>query len=499
MLPYAKGVDQRDLLAQIGAGGPASLRLPAVVDSRINAISGFLYRLLGSFDLSYLSEVSLVLLKEALSNASKANAKRIFFRDQGIDIQGPEYERVKDEYTRQVLQHWEDRQAEFAANKEHYIELRFAKDGKRLRFDVINNVELTRQEEERVQARRASFQKHPDINAAFSSIRDDSEGAGLGIFLCLSLLENAGIPAEANFNISSEAGVTTTTIGIPLQVTQPELKSDFYARVLHEIEELPSFPDHIGRILSLCESETASVAAIADAIGTDPGLTAQILKMVNSAGYMSRNRNPGLRDAVKIIGLNVIRNLLMVSGARDAIGRRYRIKQLEQIWEDSNRVSFFARRLASGRGAGVMELVTVAGLLFELGKIVLMSLQPEVVEKLEKIFEKRVRTPGVIEETVLGIAHPEIGARMADEWNFPDALVAAIRYQHRPLSAPPEYSQEVQIIHVAAILQRASVGEADYYCGEPELLESLGMATEEQFRERLSALESAYAAGKNGS
>ncbi|MEQ9365574.1 MAG: HDOD domain-containing protein [Leptospirales bacterium] len=494
VVSFLSSTDSTRELSRVFAGETARFEFPGLTDARFSAISGFVYRLLSHYDLTYLNEMVLVLLKEIISNCSKANAKRIYFENIEADFSTDAgYDRAIRNFSQNVLRDWDLFLSE-NQNTRFYIRVDVRATSEHLIFIIENNIELLPRERERIQKKFESFKKFHDINSAFSEIRDESEGAGLGIFLILSLLENVQVSAE-NYRIVSEGGVTRNEVYLPRKITGEKFQSDFYKRILQEVEDLPSFPENITYLLGLCDSETASVAAIAGHIQKDPALTAQILKLVNSAGYMNRFRNPGLEDAVKIIGLKVIRNLLMVTGARNVINRKYRVKDLEVVWEASNRVSFFARRLARTRPGGqtLAEQVTVAGLLCELGKIVLLSLKPEAIAAIQKIVgARRARSSSVLEETLLGISHAEIGGYMAEHWNFPPALVAAIRYQQKPLVSPPEFAEGVGAIYVAVGIHQASVDQIDYSSLEPEVLEKFGVADEEQFRAQVEQFDADY-------
>jgi HD-like signal output (HDOD) protein len=124
---------------------------------------------------------------------------------------------------------------------------------------------------------------------------------------------------------------------------------------------------------------------------------------------------------------------------------------------------------------------------------VLLSLQPEVAATIQKLLNgRRARTSAVLEETLLGISHPTIGAFMAEHWNFPASLVAAIRYQQKPLLAPEEFIEAVQTIYVAVGIQQASADQIDYWSLEPEVLDAFGISGEDQFREAVRQFDVDY-------
>lgn len=491
MLPFSGNINFTEAIQKLLAGEELELKYPALLDSRFHFISGFLFRLLSELDISYLSELVLVLLKEITSNCSKANAKRIFFDENKIDPSDKTaYEKLMTRFSDEVLSDWDTFTASHSKSR-YFISVKLKVTKEELLIVVENNVKILPWEWNRINARFESFKKYQDLNQAFNEIRDSSEGAGLGIVLTLVLLFNAGIP-PGNFTLQSDDTATFTTLKIPLKVVPPAAKEKFTNLILSEINSLPSFPENIAYLINLCSSDTASVQAIADHIQRDPALTAQILRLVNSAGYMSRIRNPSLLDSVKIIGLKVIRNLLMVSGARNVMNSKYKHRGLEQIWEESNRVSFFARRLCKTKPA-IIEQATVAGLLFELGRIVLLSINPDLLKNIDEFMANgRIRSASVIEEIAVGMSHAEIGALLAERWHFPEPLVMAIRYQDKPLQAVAEYEELIQCIYLATRIQAASHQKGNYFSCELEILQAFGIQSESAFADFVKSLDEEY-------
>ncbi len=494
VLPFRDGHDNAGAVEAVLAGNPVTLRYPGLLDSRINFISGFLFRLLSRLNIGFLTELMVVLLKELTSNCSKANAKRIFLEERKLSVGSKEeYTSAIARFSEEVLADWD---AFLAAHLKstYYIDVTLQRASDALELVIENNVQLLPFEWERIKTRIESFHKYQSIDRAFAEIRDTSEGAGLGIVMTLLLLRNAGIPPDS-FRLVSGEGRTRTTVRIPLELTQPEVAGAIKSEILAECEALPSFPESINSLIQLCNSDSVSLQVIAERIQRDPGLTAQILRVVNSAGYMSRNRNPSLTDAVKIIGLKVIRNLLMVSGARNVINSRYRYRELEQIWDGANRVSFFARRLARRKDTTTAELATVAGLLFELGKIILFSMRPEFERKVQELQGAgRIRSSHLLEEIALGISHPEIGALVAAKWKFPAPLVAAIRFQQKPLDAPAEDMDLVHCVYMGIRIQEAAAGRSHYYSVEPEILEEFEIDSPTRFATVVEQMTKSYAA-----
>jgi putative nucleotidyltransferase with HDIG domain len=102
----------------------------------------------------------------------------------------------------------------------------------------------------------------------------------------------------------------------------------------------------------------------------------------------------------------------------------------------------------------------LGGILHDIGKIVLQAVTPNLNAKMQKFCETK-NIPGVMFENVrAGMNHAEIGALIAEKWNFPENLVAAIRFHHAPGNAPEEYSLLVDTVYLANMLCEIEHGGA---------------------------------------
>tara|TARA_Y100001937_G_scaffold122491_1_gene183393 strand:- start:86856 stop:88349 length:1494 start_codon:yes stop_codon:yes gene_type:complete len=491
VLPFTAHTERGDALKAVLAGELVTIRFPGLVDREVNELSDFLYRLLSELDLAFLSEPSFVIAKELISNASKANAKRIYLTFESREV------KTEDDYTRamrgfagKVLERWDEFRKEHKKN-EHYISIHFQLKEKHLHIEVRNNAALLPREIERIRSRLDLFKEHQELDAVFSTVRDESEGAGLGLVLILVLLQNAGIPGN-HFRIDTNGTETIARVALPRDQEEAQTRNNYIKTVLHELDALPSFPENIQELWNLCNSESSSIQVITARVERDPALTAQVLKLANSAGFMTRTRNPGLSDAIKIIGLKGLGNLLMVAGARKIMSSRYKKKDLESIWDNSNRVSFFAGKLAR-QDAFARDFASVSGLLYELGKIVLISMKPELIQRIQDMLERgRIRNTALMEEVALGIGHPEVGAMLAERWQFPEPIVQAIRFQQKPLQAEEPYKRLIHCVYLAVRIQQATGGSVDYFSIEEDIRRDFGIESPIQFQGMVERLEKEY-------
>lgn len=491
MLPFDTYKERGDALKALLGGQSVAIRFPGLVDREVNELSDFLYRLLSELDLAFLSEPSFVIAKELISNASKANAKRIFLLEEQVDTSNQDhYKRAMKGFAGRVLERWEDFRKEHKKT-EYYINLFFQLKDKHLHIEVRNNAALFPGEIERIRSRLDLFKEHQELDAVFSTVRDESEGAGLGLVLILVLLQNAGIPGN-HFRIDSSGAETIARVAIPRDQEEARARTRYLEDVIQELDALPSFPENIQELWQLCNSESSSIQVITSRVEKDPALTAQVLKLANSAGFMTRTRNPGLGDAIKIIGLKGLGNLLMVAGARKIMSSRYRKKDLESIWANSNRVSFFAGKMAR-QDAFARDFASVSGLLYELGKIVLISLKPELIQRIQDMLERgRIRNTALMEEVALGIAHPEVGAMLAERWSFPEPIVQAIRFQQKPLQAEEPYRRLIHCVYLGVRIQQATGGSVDYFSIEEDIRKDFAIESPIQFQGMVERLEKEY-------
>ena len=491
MLPFVAHKERGSALKALLAGDLITIQFPGLVDREVNELSDFLYRLLSELDLAFLSEPTFVITRELLSNASKANAKRIYLhfenKEHGTEEQ---YTKAMKGFANRVLEHWEDFRKQHK-NNEYYTKLLFQLKDKHLHIEVRNNAALLPREVERIRSRLELFKEHQELDAVFASVRDESEGAGLGLVLTLVLLQNAGIPGN-HFRIDTNGEETIARIALPRDQEEAKTRNRYIKNVLDELDALPSFPENIQELWNLCNSETSSIQVITARVEKDPALTAQVLKLANSAGFMTRTRNPGLSDAIKIIGLKGLGNLLMVAGARKIMTTRYKKKDLESIWDNSNRVSFFAGKLAR-QDANARDFAGVSGLLYELGKIVLISMKPELIQRIQDMLERgRIRNTAMMEEVALGIGHPAVGAMLAERWQFPEPIVQAIRFQQKPLQAEDPYRRLIHCVYLAVRIQQATAGNVDFFSIEEEIRQDFGIESPIQFEGLVERLEKEY-------
>jgi len=430
-------------------------------------------------------------IKELTVNAKKANTKRVYFKERSLDINDEtDYDEgmktFKDDTLSNIDFYLKKQKAE-----ELFIKVVFRTSGNQLVVSVRNNVELTRKEHMRAYDRIARSRAFETIEEAFSAVLDSTEGAGLGIVMMVLMLRKIGLTEDA-FELDVSDGETIARITIPFSEIHLEKMEMLTKAVVNEVDSLPQFPENLVYLQQLIVDPEADIHEIARQISTDPSLTADLLKLVNSAMYMLPKKIDSIVEAVKLVGMRGLRNLLYTYGSQKIFEKKY--AEMRELWQHAYRVAFYAYSLARTfrRKNDVVDDVFVGGILHELGKIVANSLHPELVDKVTMFCRAKDIPEKLLEDMAIGLNYPEIGSMIAGKWNFPDQLIAAIRWHREPLECDPQFTDIVYIVYLAKSICLIEKGELEADHIEPQVMKHFGIGSQEQLQKIIDRIQKSF-------
>lgn len=219
--------------------------------------------------------------------------------------------------------------------------------------------------------------------------------------------------------------------------------------------ELATLPATVIQLIDLLEDTTTCAERVQEVLERDPAMTANVLKLANSAYYGVRRTISNVREALVMLGNRSVMTLAFATGMAPVLRRDLVVYDLTR--EDFWRHSVIAAAAASlsadlcGNGRWRTQAFT-AGLVHDIGKLVIdMYLGSEGEDQL---FEDVGGGLRAAERSVLGFDHGEVGATMADTWGFPCNLAAAVGYHHDPTLAP-EPGPVVRAVAVGDIVANA--------------------------------------------
>ncbi len=430
-------------------------------------------------------------MREMAVNAKKANTKRAYFQEKKLDLNNSaDYSEgmmtFKDD-TLANIQHYLQKQKEIGL----YVKILFHTKGKTFFLVIRNNAEITKTEQIRIFDRIARSRAFSSMEEAFATVLDNTEGAGLGIVILMLMLKKIGLDEDA-FSIDVENGETVAALTIPFSEIHIEKLDLLTNAVTREVEMLPQFPDNIIYLQRLISDPDSEITDIARQISTDPSLTADLLKLVNSAQFMLPKKVDNIVEAVKLVGIKGIRNLLYAHGTQKILGLKYR--EMRSLWQHSYRTAFYAYNLAKSfrKKKDILDDIYVGGILHDLGKIILASLHPDLLDRIRKFCGEKGISAEMLENFSMGLNHADTGALIAKKWNFPGQLCAAIKYHHEPTECEPVYKDVVFTVYLANAITEIERKLIDFEQLNSTVLSAFGIKTQDQFDMIQARLEHAF-------
>ena len=241
-------------------------------------------------------------------------------------------------------------------------------------------------------------------------------------------------------------------------------KTELQAKIYSKIDELPTIPAVLPKLLYLMESSGTNASDLADVISHDPAMTSKILKVANSAYYGFQQKISDLERAVPLLGFNMVKSLALSIGVISSLpsGGKNPYFSREGLWIHSLAVATLmqelGRRLSKGDRS---EYIFVIGLLHDIGKVVLdqffNELFRQALEEVEKLGNSKLH---IAERRVIGVDHGEVGAMLLTRWRFPEVISNPIAVHHQTEIPEGTNANDVAMLRIAdALPQELGLGE----------------------------------------
>ena len=220
-------------------------------------------------------------------------------------------------------------------------------------------------------------------------------------------------------------------------------------RIALKVESFPGMPTTAAKLLPLLENYDSTASEIESILKYDPSLTANILKLTNSAYFGIPTRISSVRQAIVLLGWKRLLQVVMTICMSPLINKTIPGYDLPRgaLWQHSVAVSVAAEILVKALKIPDADEVFTAALLHDVGKLILGGFVKEDLQQIEDMVAKGV-TLDVAESMVLGTNHAEIGGQILDKWSLPSELVSAVQWHHDPESCE-ESCNLSDIVHVA--------------------------------------------------
>jgi putative nucleotidyltransferase with HDIG domain len=247
------------------------------------------------------------------------------------------------------------------------------------------------------------------------------------------------------------------------------MSSHAASTLIARLQSIPTLPTVALRVMEITANPKSSANDLMGIISPDVSLTTKILKIANSPFYGVTREISSLQHAVTVLGFKEIRNLVISTVAFDSF------KNLEQnskfdinkFWRHSFCCALAAKAIAVDLKIESSELF-VAGLVHDIGKLAMYITFPsEFMMQAEIMNPLKIKyTAFEAEKDVFGMTHDDVGMKLLKKWMFPESLLTAVGYHHRPQEADKKSNFPI-IVHVADILTHVYEMQAEAEEGEP--------------------------------
>lgn len=220
-------------------------------------------------------------------------------------------------------------------------------------------------------------------------------------------------------------------------------------QIMAKVKAFPAMPATATKLLALIDDPEVSFSQIEEIIRYDPGLTANILKLTNSAYFGIPLKVSSVRQAMTLLGWKRLVQLVMTLCMSTLMKKPVAGYDLPQgeLWRHSIAVSIAAENIVKMLGLPDVDEVFTAALLHDVGKLILGGFVKRDLEFIEDMVAKGFSFD-VAEHIILGTDHAEVGSHILKQWSFPDELINAVGWHHNPESCE-NYCMLSDIVHIA--------------------------------------------------
>ena len=229
--------------------------------------------------------------------------------------------------------------------------------------------------------------------------------------------------------------------------------------VVAQMKAIPSLPDTYNKVIDELRSPDPALRRVGDIIQQDVGMTAKLLQHVNSAHFSLRRHLSDVHEAISVLGLETISTLVLGIGIFSQFPGKEEQELIESLWAHSLAVGRRAKALASRVAPVWAADAFTAGLLHDLGKVVLAVNFPAEYAEMQRLVEHGHLTATEAENQVLGICPSSLGAYLLELWGLPNSIVEAVAFFSQPSIYGAYSFRPLTAVHLANTLEKVGDDE----------------------------------------
>jgi putative nucleotidyltransferase with HDIG domain len=257
-------------------------------------------------------------------------------------------------------------------------------------------------------------------------------------------------------------------------------------QIIANIDQLPSIPLVVSKIINMVNDPEINFKLIADEISKDQAITTDILKICNSAYYSKGKEITSVDRAIVTLGIKEVKDIIVVSTTKQVLNKPIIGYDLEKgdLWKHNLVVAMLAKKIAiMKKQRALADVVFTGGIIHDVGKTILAMFVANTFKEILETSQTKQIDFTTAEREVMGFDHQEIGEKILEKWQFPEVLRMIVRHHHDPDQAPAQYGQIVSIVHIAntiALMAGVGIGNDGLFHELSEnAIKTVGMAPEE--------------------
>jgi putative nucleotidyltransferase with HDIG domain len=260
--------------------------------------------------------------------------------------------------------------------------------------------------------------------------------------------------------------------------------------IIKKIERLTPIPQVASKVMSIAEDPKSSMYDLSKVIIYDTAVTANLLKVVNSAYFGLPEKVDSVHQAIVYLGMAQVVDLVLLSASGKNLQTAQEGYDLKagELWKYSVSSALIAREIAEKKGAKDTHLIFTAALLKDIGKVILNQYVKDSFEKINALVTEQNFTFREAEKEVIGIDHAELGGMVAESWKFSPKMVEIIRHHHRPQETSMSEFESAIVYMADTICMMMGIGVGSdglAYRFHREVVESLEL-TETEFQKMVA-------------
>ncbi len=228
------------------------------------------------------------------------------------------------------------------------------------------------------------------------------------------------------------------------------------------VNELPPMPHLVTKVIDLLSDPNSRTSELVEVLSRDPVLVSRLIRVSNSALYSRGHETTSLEQAVVRLGTKTIRSLVMAASMRSLfpVDKTNVGSWGQSLWQHSIECGLASRRVAKTVGYHDPEEAFVAGVLHDMGKVVILLHRPDDFRAVLKEQSATQDSFAATERKILGFDHTEVGELLLEKWRMPENLIACVKFHHQP-SGAGEMALLVNIVAAGDVLSHRHGSQPD--------------------------------------